>query len=264
MEIIFSGYGEFNRRRPIGPAQWPHFDLLFIHEGEVSVSIKNGAPIQLARGEAVLIRPHTPFQGRSKSHSSRASVHHFIFHPGESISWVATKFHGQQSYIRLDSRGDRQVQQDLDRSLRLPAHLDARAAHDMQCQLLCLALTQLLFNRAQITHADKRDREFLALLNWLASNLDRPVSIAEMAGRTHLSESHFRKLFRRKLGTSPGAYIQDLRMLEARRLLRESTLPVKAIAARTGFKDLSHFYRAFAKQASLPPAKYRRKYSPTG
>ena len=269
MEIVFSSYGEFNNHRRIGPAEWPYFDLLFIHDGEVSLVIDSDAPLRICKGQGVLLFPHTPFHGNSITERARASVHHFQVSATstETLQWPLRGIHGKQrGYEFLDSMGSIQVTQDLDRSLRLRESSTEPAALAMQCNLLCLSLTQLQFGHDSVRAPSKR-RSLIALrdvLDWLSENLDKSVALSEMADRAKLSESHFRRLFRQQYGISPGQYHQEQRTREVCRLLRESVLPVKAISKNLGFEDLAHFYRAFKKHTGIPPAEYRKKNSPIG
>ena len=81
------------------------------------------------------------------------------------------------------------------------------------------------------------------------------AALAESAG---VSERTLRRQFHAITGTSPHAYLLQRRTEEARRLLGETDLPVKAIAARLGYADVYFFSRQFRQLAGVPPAAYRR------
>jgi len=269
MNIVFSSYGEFNKQRPIGPAEWPHFDLLFIHHGKVCLDIENQAPLMAHTGQAILIFPHTPFQGSSISETTKASVHHFqLSNPNLEMTYSPLKsyYDRQQGFEFFDSSQNPDIVKDLERSLRIRDYLPNQAAQAMQCHLLCLSLVQLQHNPQRSSlHAQPRLHEALfKLRDCLSSNLNRALTLSEMADRVNLSASHLRRLFKQQLGISPVQYHQQLRMEEASRLLRESTLPIKAISTQLGFDDIAHFYRCFKKFADFPPAEYRNKFSPLG
>ena len=62
------------------------------------------------------------------------------------------------------------------------------------------------------------------------------------------------------LGTkSPLQYIQDRKMLEARRLLNYSSRQIKEIAYEIGFEDIQAFSRFFKKQEGISPSKFKEK-----
>ena len=82
-------------------------------------------------------------------------------------------------------------------------------------------------------------------------------SAAAMAARLHLSpRSLFRQL--REAGIGYQAIVDELRAAEACRCLRDSDLPIEAIATRLGFEDPSNFARAFRRWMGCTPLRYRR------
>jgi len=60
-------------------------------------------------------------------------------------------------------------------------------------------------------------------------------------------------------GVGMEKYLQNLRLDEARRLLKTGNLPVSQVARACGFKSGSYFIRLFRKKTGLSPQKYRRK-----
>lgn len=106
--------------------------------------------------------------------------------------------------------------------------------------------------------------KFHSLISWLQENLDQNISLDQMAEKMNLSTSHFRAMFRAELGTGPGNYYFSMRIHEATRLLRETSLPIKEIAGRIGYNEISHFYRAFRKFNNSTPNDYRQEYTPLG
>lgn len=83
---------------------------------------------------------------------------------------------------------------------------------------------------------------------WLESNYARPDALEAFYGELTLSPNHFRLLFRRETGETVQAMLARLRLRRARYLVRETTWPMKRIAAETGFADPLYFsscYRDF-------------------
>ena len=269
IEIVLSSYGQFNRDRPVGPAMWPHFDLLFIHAGEISIEINESDPIAVRRGQGVLIFPETSFYGESVTEQTKASVHHFILREdaAESSQTVFQKFLGRKrGFEFLDTGGNSLIDRDLDRSLRLREQPSSKLTQAMQCNLLCLAFAQLQVASKPVPSSSARKMQILLrkLVAWLSDNLAQSFSVDEMASKVALSGSHLRRVFRAEYGVGPAHFFQEMKMREARRLLRESALPIKAISSQLGFNDLAHFYRSFKKHTEMAPAEYRDRNCPIG
>jgi AraC-like DNA-binding protein len=95
---------------------------------------------------------------------------------------------------------------------------------------------------------------------------DPHLSVAELARRHHMSVRQVYALFQR-IGTTPGDYIRQERMLAAQRMLsdsRQERLAVSAISAAVGVPDVRTFERAFRRQYGTTPAAWRRERSRAG
>lgn len=85
---------------------------------------------------------------------------------------------------------------------------------------------------------------------------DQPVSIAELAALSGMSQFQLLRAFRRETGTTPHAYLIQKRVSAARRLLAARIMPAQAAVA-AGFSDQSHMTRAFLRHLGVTPARYR-------
>jgi transcriptional regulator GlxA family with amidase domain len=94
---------------------------------------------------------------------------------------------------------------------------------------------------------------------WLAQNYERPDIIAELVEHSGLPKRTFDRRFRSATGYSPLAYVQALRIEEAKHLLETGSQPIEEIAREVGYADLASFRRLFRRQAGMSPGDYRRK-----
>ena len=92
----------------------------------------------------------------------------------------------------------------------------------------------------------------------LADRMADPPSLAELAALTGLSQFALLRAFRGATGLPPHAYLNQLRVRRARRLLDQG-LPPAEVAARTGFADQAHLTRHFKRVVGVPPAAYQRE-----
>jgi AraC family transcriptional regulator len=93
--------------------------------------------------------------------------------------------------------------------------------------------------------------------------LDRDLSLDDLAAAAGLSRAHFARAFRRTTGQTPYAYLRERRLARAKELLAGSTHRIAEIAALTGFASHSHLSRVFRSAIGMTPAEYRRRVRPS-
>lgn len=102
--------------------------------------------------------------------------------------------------------------------------------------------------------------EFSRIVNYIDAQLNRDIEVSELASIVALPRAEFSATFRRAFGVPPKQFISMRRITRARELLTESTVSIKEIALRCGYRDEFFFHRIFKKYTGVPPARYR-KYS---
>lgn len=106
------------------------------------------------------------------------------------------------------------------------------------------------------------DVRIFYLTEEMLKNLQRDWKIEELAELSHLSVSHLQKLFKSEIGTSPIAYLRDLRLEKARALLEKEDkyLNINEVGRLVGMPNDSHFTRDFKKKFGATPSEYRKRY----
>jgi AraC-like DNA-binding protein len=87
----------------------------------------------------------------------------------------------------------------------------------------------------------------------------RPVKLSDISRESGRSPSQAIRLYKKETGMTPYDYLLERRFGEARLLLRDTAMPVKAIAERLGFCDEYHFSASFKRRAGVPPLSFRKK-----
>lgn len=100
------------------------------------------------------------------------------------------------------------------------------------------------------------------ILKYMEQHYQEPLSIKKMAEAVGFSQSHFMKFFKNTFGTSFTAYLSDYRLTMASRLLLASEDSILAVAAESGFDNLSYFNRRFKERFGMTPREFRQQNMP--
>lgn len=101
------------------------------------------------------------------------------------------------------------------------------------------------------------DEDILQAQIWLQDNFARKVSIPQLARQFDMSVRTLGRRFKAALGTTPIAYLQELRLKNARDLLQKTNLSIQEVAALSGYQDIAYFTRLFQRHFQTTPGKYR-------
>jgi AraC-like DNA-binding protein len=87
-------------------------------------------------------------------------------------------------------------------------------------------------------------------------------TLSKMAKQVGLSIGYLPRLFKKNTGISFGEYLRNLRLKKAEKLLEDTTLIIKEIAAAVGYKYVSDFDHHFKSAYGISPGEYRRLQQP--
>lgn len=105
----------------------------------------------------------------------------------------------------------------------------------------------------------ERDSKPVSLVKqYVQQNYSKPLTLEEIAQKVFLNPVYLSAAFKQQTGQTFTAYLTQVRLEEAKRLLRESDLGVQDIAGRVGYKDWKHFSRLFIKMVGVRPTQYRK------
>lgn len=102
-------------------------------------------------------------------------------------------------------------------------------------------------------------RTVRAALDFCARHLSQPITVAEIASAVPCHPKHLNRVFSRVLGRSVHDQLRTMRMETAKRLLRDTDLPIASIATSVGYSDHAHFTRAFTRATGLSPKAFREQ-----
>lgn len=92
----------------------------------------------------------------------------------------------------------------------------------------------------------------------MEENIEKPLSLDEIASATDLSRRQIERLFRRHLDCVPNRYYLQMRLRRARELLLQTSMPIIDITTACGFQSPPHFSRCYRAQFGCPPSTERQ------
>jgi transcriptional regulator GlxA family with amidase domain len=106
---------------------------------------------------------------------------------------------------------------------------------------------------------DHGDAVVAAAQDWLRGHYAVATPVTELVERSGLPERTFKRRFTAATGLAPIAYVQRVRVEEAKRRLERTAEPVDAISYAVGYEDPASFRRLFKRVTGVTPGAYRRK-----
>lgn len=108
----------------------------------------------------------------------------------------------------------------------------------------------------RLIHRDSHASAIARAIGHIRDELRSPISIPDLARRVGMSESLFHKHFKSITATTPLQYQKELRLLEARQLLRAAGSSVTTTAFAIGYESPSQFSREYTRKFGVPPSQH--------
>ncbi|MCR5229271.1 MAG: AraC family transcriptional regulator [Solobacterium sp.] len=98
--------------------------------------------------------------------------------------------------------------------------------------------------------------------DWLDHNWQKNTSLDDLSARFFINKFYLSKTFKKQFGISISVYQTQLKITEAKRMLRFTDLSAYEIAKQCGYEDPAYFTRVFARVEGISPGEYRKKWQP--
>ena len=128
-----------------------------------------------------------------------------------------------------------------------------------ECSVLFMRLLQRLSNKVRKSHQNSSySEEAEKLKEFIEKNINKELTVKEIAASIYRSPDYANKLFNRLYGTSPYAYYITVRIEKAKALLQHTSLSVREISERLGYKSSQYFSKQFHRVTGMTANCYRR------
>ena len=241
LPLIYLGWGHRDfRNDPLNLHYDQGTNYYIVVSGEIIVTSNNVK--RVVRGPAaVLISPGQVF-----------GITQVKFQQVEVLVWV---WQGVPGYPELqpDARGLLVInlsQYPLEPLAELPANCRREVATADVCLPATLAalrtLVEVELYRASGQVAATGDVRWKLAHSWMLANLSIQAPVPALCDYLCMSRRTLHRAFRAQTGFSPGAYFRQLKLIEARRLIKDEGWQIKAVAYHLGYRFPNDLSRALA------------------
>lgn len=98
-------------------------------------------------------------------------------------------------------------------------------------------------------------------IDFMQAYYDSNISLDDICHSIYITPCHFIRIFKEKTGLTPHAYLLNVRIENAKKMLEKRECNVTEAAYLCGFSTLSHFSAVFKRQVGIAPLEYKKIYS---
>lgn len=233
--------------------------LIYCTEGKGWYSIY-GRKYLIEKNQFVLIPPHIPYSfGADASDpwtiywlhfQGKLSEQFYLPHPAPQSILPG-------EYSRLQDRI--QLFEEIYSSFSM-GYIREYMVYSSMCLYMFLASFIWLEQYRHIRIPSHKEYPFSSkVIHYMQENIERNLSLSDLASYLKYSPSHFSMLFQRETGVSPINYFLQLKMQKACQYIVLTNLKLNEIATKLGFEEPAYFSRLFTKVMGISPSAYRKK-----
>lgn len=235
------------------------YQLVYITEGEGVLETRSAGLFTIKRGMMFVLFPgewHTYYPNYKTGWS-----HYWIGFNGDDVdNWISNDYCSRENPVFKVGINEEIV------SLFRKAIDVANEEQTLYQRVLSGLVTYLIAlmcsidKNYQVENDDFSSKiEYACIL--MRELIDQSTSMQEIAKKSGMGYSLFRKLFKERMQQAPVQYFQNLKIQRAMELLSTTTIPVKEIAYRLNFETPAYFCARFKKQTGKSPLEYREEKS---
>jgi transcriptional regulator GlxA family with amidase domain len=98
------------------------------------------------------------------------------------------------------------------------------------------------------------------VLRYVTEHITETLSMEQLANAVSISRRTFSRLFAKYAKVTPSAFVEQVRVDAARRLLEETDAPLKTVAFKCGFHNATHMRTTFSRRLNVTPKQYRQRF----
>ncbi len=211
-------------------------------------------------GEMILLSPEAIYDYRRAEHSDNWTHYWIYFQPNQRLlDWLNWAEVGPHSYhLQLPKKEYTGIKKLFESTLEFDPTADGTSS------ALFTNITEQIFIRSsRFSVGNERgvsDPRVKKTIDYIISNLEKPLTVQDIAHHVRLSKTQLSTLFKAVTGSTLINWREERRITKATQLLTQTSLQVQEIAESLGYDDPLYFSRTFSKLVGCSPRKYRKEH----
>lgn len=272
----YMNYGIYDHSVTTIPINWdphwhPEYEINYVYQGPVTI-FTNGKTYTLNSNELFFTNKNVIHfckcpECKNQHFVSLLFGEEFVF-PGNSdpifkkyIQNLNDRHLGFPDIITAETPGGPEILESVRNFITI--FMQKKPAFEIALRNELLRIYQIAFEYNLFVEAHDPQSALNSIVHqailYLQQNFMYPISIHDLAAKYHVTHSHFCRLFKSSVGTTPLTYLQDYRLSTAAPMIIQTNDPINSIAYACGFDDLNYFSRCFKKKHGLSPSEYRKR-----
>lgn len=247
--------------QPAFPEHHHDFHEIVVVEHGTGIHVFNGQPYTIGGGTVCFVRDH---DRHLYEHTDNLCLTNILYRSPDAFQFLSglnqllpQELNGQYlSHWRVNQSVLLQVRHLVGQMENLGEAMDTPTAANRE--ILFMQLLVLLRKSSLMEAATDNDARLNLLLAWLEDNFADEVCWEAIAEQFSLSLRTLHRQLKQQTGLTPQRYLNRLRLIKARHLLRHSDDSVTDIAYRCGFGDSNHFSTLFRREFNWSPRDIRQ------
>ena len=243
-------------------------EIFFVDRGEHTIII-DGENYKLSSGQMIIYAPNSYHRSAFPSDAVasiisfdiESSLLHSLYNRVITLTTIQEKAF-KEIFDLASPCFTQRPPDDTDKGMKLLDDVDEYTLQRIRLKLEAF-LTDLLDTRLQTqkphSKSEKWDKEYASALQFLTENVDKTLTLEDIARGCRMSVSKLKLLFREKYGGGPLSCFIELKIDEAKRLIRKNEMNLSEIANTLGFSSLHYFSRTFKKITGISPSEYKNE-----
>lgn len=225
-------------------------------EGDALVHCRDGVEWPMSPGYLTIVPPNIAYSNRGYCNQREFWT---LFLPKREWQGLMSAYAKNPSLVAIRYRGT-SLEHDVEECMTRLDDVHSRQTPDRELWLnnileRLLLLAHRLHDESPARQIDSRIEQSI---EWIHRQMHRTHSVASLARRACMSESHYAHVFKSSTGMGPSAYVESVRLSRSRDLLLGTSLTIKEIAAMVGFGSAFYLSLRFSQAFGVSPSAYRR------